>query len=113
MTEIELKKYSVPIPDFFKKFYVEEELKDEFGIYRTGMYVYKGMHIFINKEEGTWHLSVSAKFPLGYQQLKDVRYKFMPDKMTVAQIFPPRDQFVNLQECTWHLWQIDKIEEVS
>ncbi len=113
MTEQELKKYAVPVPEVFKGIYVEEELRDEYGVYRTGMYHYKGMNIFVNKEEGTWHLSAAAKFPLGYQQLKDVRYKFIPDKMTVAQIFPSREQFINEHENCWHLWQIDKVEDAD
>jgi len=111
MTEQELKKYALPIPKIFEDIFVADEKKDKYGIYRTGFYHYKGMNIFVNKEEGTWHLSVAAKFPLGYQQLKDVRYRFMPDKMTVAQIFPSREEFVNVHEFTWHLWQIDKVEE--
>ena len=111
MTEQEFKQYSLPVPKIFEDIFVEEKKKDEYGIYRTGFYRMNGMNIFVNKEEGTWHLSVAAKFPLGYQQLKKVRYMFMPDKMTVAQIFPPREQFVNEHENCWHLWQIDKVED--
>lgn len=110
MTEKELKIFKQKDPtDLFAKLglnFVKDRKKDEYGIYETGEYKYKGMQIFINVEDGLWHLSVSADYPLGYMQIKDVRYKFMPDNMQVAQIFPSRKEFVNIHESCYHLWQI-------
>lgn len=107
MTEQELKKFKQPVPKGFPVAVRDARIEDEYGIYETGMYMYKGMKIIISIDDGKWHLSVSAKFPLGYQQLKDVRYKFLPNAMHIAQIFPPREQFVNIHTCLWHLWEID------
>ena len=81
--------------------------EDKYGYYSTGVFKYKGMTIISNIENNRWHLSVSAKFPLGYQQLKDIRYNFMPNRIHVAQIFPPREEFVNLHTRCWHLWEIE------
>lgn len=109
MTEEELKKYKSSMPLSFSKLpirFVEERIRDEYGIYETGFYEYKGKHIFINKENGLWHLSVSANHTLGYYELKEIRYRFMPNNMNVAQIFPPREDFVNLHENCFHLFQI-------
>lgn len=106
MTKEELLKYKEDTPKKFPFYIVEQQATDEYGIYSTGIFKYKGMSLIIAIENGKWHLSVSAKFPLGYQQLKDVRYKFLPNNIQVAQIFPPREEFVNVHEYCWHLWEI-------
>jgi len=109
MTNEELKKYKRPLPMAFTMLpidFIYEHIEDEHGVYETGMFTYKGKDILINKEMGEWHLSVSANHTLGYYELKEIRYKFMPDSMQVAQIFPPRKEFVNLHENCFHLYQI-------
>lgn len=110
MTEKELKKYKQNDPaGLFAKLgleFVKDRKEDEYGIYETGEFRYKGMQILVNVEGGRWHLSVSADYPLGYMQIKDVRYKFMPDNMEVAQIFPSRKEYVNVYETCYHLWQL-------
>lgn len=111
MTEQELKKYKQEVPKDFLLKVRDIRMVDKYGVYETGLYKYKGMDILITVDAKKWHLSVSAKFPLGYQQLKDVRYKFMPNDMSVAQIFPRREEFVNVHTCCWHLWEIDEDEE--
>lgn len=106
MTEQEIKKYKHNVPqDFIIKIKDHRE-EDQFGIYETGIYNYQGMKVVVAVEDGMWHLSVSAKFPLGYQQLKKLRYMFLPNNVCIAQIFPPREEFVNVFENCWHLWQI-------
>lgn len=42
-----------------------------------------------------------------FHELKEVRYKFMPNDMQVAQIFPPREEFVNVHENCFHLFELD------
>lgn len=83
-----------------------EYKKDEYGTYSTGVFKYKGMYVFVTKDNDKWHLSVSAKYPLGYNQIKDVRYRFLPNAMEVAQIFPPREQFVNVHPNCYHLFEL-------
>lgn len=106
MTEEELYKYKEDGSKSFPFHIKEYQVNDKYGLYSTGVFKYKGMTLIIAIEEGKWHLSVSAKFPLGYQQLKDIRYRFLPNDIQIAQIFPPREEFVNVHECCWHLWEI-------
>ena len=103
----ELKKYRIPSPPQFPFKIREEERSDEYGVYSTGVFRYKGKYIVVNNEDGLWHLSVSANHTLGYYELKEVRYMFMPNDMHVAQIFPPREEFVNLHENCFHLYELD------
>lgn len=107
MTREELNKYRRPTPPQFPFKIREEERTDEYGVYSTGVFDYKGKVIVVNNEEGLWHLSVTAKHTLGYYELKEVRYKFMPNSMQVAQIFPPREEFVNVHENCFHLFELD------
>lgn len=117
MTEKELKKFKQKDPTEtlakFKIEFVKDRKEDEYGIYETGYFKYKGMQILVNVEDGLWHLSVAADYPLGYMQIKDVRYKFMPDDMQVAQIFPSRKEYVNVHESCYHLWQLRSINEID
>lgn len=79
---------------------------DKYGTYSTGVFKYKGMYVLVTKDNDKWHLSVSDKYPLGYQQIKEVRYLFLPNDMEVAQIFPPREEFVNLHTTCCHLFEL-------
>lgn len=64
-----------------------------------------------------WHLSLShvmvndqgtprpGRLPT-YGELKEARYRFCPPEVTMAQLFPPTEEFVNIHETTLHLWQV-------
>lgn len=67
------------------------------------------------RDEPRWHLSIShrtnerppkpGRYPT-WDEIKDARYRFMPGDITVAQILPPEDEFVNAHATTFHLWEI-------
>lgn len=58
-------------------------------------------------KDGLLHLSLSAhKRNPAYQEVKEARYELMPDAKYVAQIFPPQDEFVNIHEGCFHLWEL-------
>lgn len=81
-------------------------IEDEHGCYSTGFFRWRGKDIAITIDAGLWHLSAACNHTLGYYELKELRYEFMPDNMTVAQIFPRRESFVNIHENCFHLWQL-------
>lgn len=58
-------------------------------------------------DEGLWHLSISHKtrYPT-YDEIKAARYKFIPDKVTMAMLFPPKAEFVNVHPNCFHLWEL-------
>lgn len=112
MTKEELKNYRREIPPqagVLSRLLVEDYREDAYGVYSTGFFHYKGKQIFITVEMGAWHLSVSSNHTLGYYELKDIRYRFMPNDMAVAQIFPPREEFVNIHENCFHLYEIARV----
>lgn len=110
MDKEKMNKLRLPVPDIFKPIFISHEEDDEHGHYETGFFRYKGKEVFVNIEEGLWHLSVSAKHTLGYYELKEIRYEFLPNAVRIAQIFPPREEFVNLHENCFHLWEISDDE---
>jgi hypothetical protein len=63
-----------------------------------------------------WHLSIRhrtnedkpqpGRYPT-WDEIKDARYRFVPDGVTMAQLLPPKAEFVNLHETCFHLWEIE------
>ena len=56
-----------------------------------------------------WHLSISHeninKQP-SYREIKEAMYKFIPDDVTMAMIFPLSKEWVNVKDNCYHLFQI-------
>lgn len=54
-----------------------------------------------------WHLSISTpNASPSYKEIKQARYHYLPDNLDMAQIFPPKAEFVNLHPFCHHLWEI-------
>lgn len=110
MTQEELNKYKRPMPLAFRdlaRLSEDHEVIDDYGVYQTGFFQYKGKDILVQIENGRWHLSVSANHTLGYYELKEIRYMFLPNGIHAAQIFPPREEFVNIHPNCFHLYEIE------
>lgn len=54
-----------------------------------------------------WHLSISHanRYPV-WDEIKAARYELIPDHVTMCMILPPKAEYVNLQENTFHLHEI-------
>lgn len=114
MTAKELRQYRRPAPLLFAKLGIKIDpahVEDAYGVYETGVFEYKDKTIIITIEDGHWHLSAACKHTIGYYELKELRYKFMPNAMQVAPIFPPREEFINVHENCFHLYQIKNDED--
>ena len=75
--------------------------------FKEGIFIMGRCNIIITIDDGKWHLSIST--PLAspsYNEIKAARYKLLPDNVTMAQLFPPKDEFVNLHPYCHHLWEI-------
>lgn len=67
-----------------------------------------GATIIITQDAGLWHLSMSYQNRLPtYDELKKARYQYLPECKNVAQIFPPKNEFVNIHEYCLHLWELE------
>lgn len=74
---------------------------------KTRRFFEKQCIIIVSVDNGKYHLSIShpSRLPT-YDELKNARYKYTPNHLYMAQIFPPKDEFVNLHKYCLHLWQI-------
>lgn len=87
-----------------------EQIKNlEDHVPKQGIFVYKHLRIIVTKDVGKWHLSVSVdgRIP-NYEEMKLLRYSLLPKNIYAAEIFPPPEEFVNLNPYTRHLFEIDK-----
>lgn len=63
--------------------------------------------VLVSKDHGKLHLSISHPDRLpNYEEIKFARYHYLPDSVYMAQIFPPKAEFVNLHPNCLHLWQL-------
>lgn len=74
------------------------------GIYRMGR-----CNIIVTIDKGKWHLSISVHNALpSYKEIKAARYRYCPNEIYMAEIFPPKEEFINLHPYTRHLFEIEK-----
>lgn len=74
---------------------------------KEGFFEMGRCRVIVSVDEGKWHLSISAQNSLpSYEELKEARYKFLPNDIYAAQIFPPKEEFVNMHPYCFHLWEM-------
>lgn len=77
------------------------------GVGRARVAMLHGCTVIITKEAGKWHLSISHKDrDPSYFDIKEARYRWIPDSATMAMIFPPAAEFVNMDPHCFHLFEI-------
>lgn len=77
------------------------------GNYKPGIFRMGRCLVIVSKDIGKWHLSISCRdADPTYEEIKEARYKYVPDNVYMAQIFPPKAEFVNLHPHCYHLWEI-------
>ena len=80
--------------------------------YKEGIFRMGRCNVIVTIDDGRWHLSISTRDPKilpSYKEIKAARYKYIPNDVHMAEIFPPREDFVNLAEVR-HLWQLWNVE---
>ncbi len=61
-----------------------------YGVYKVGSFLYRNAFVTISKEDGLWTLHVISEAPIGLPLIKEVRYKYLPNNLMMAQIFGDR-----------------------
>jgi hypothetical protein len=54
-----------------------------------------------------WHLSISCRnrYPT-WDEIRDARYDLLPDNITMAQLLPPKSEYVAIHPNCFHLHEI-------
>ena len=77
--------------------------------YKEGIFQMGRCNVIVSIDNGKWHLSISTKTASpSYKEIKKARYKYCPDNIYMAQIFPPKSEFINVYSYCHHLWEINK-----
>ena len=71
------------------------------------------LNVIVSIDDGQWHMSISHKtmdnkpgrYPT-WDEIRDARYRFCPENKTMAMLLPPRSEYVNIHETTFHLWEL-------
>jgi len=76
---------------------------------QQGVFKEKELRVIVSKDSGYWHLSVShpTRYPT-WDEIKEVRYKYLPNNITVGLLFPPKEEYVNVHKNCFHLWEVKK-----
>ena len=55
-----------------------------------------------------WHLSISCRdrYPT-WDEIKEARYRLIPNNVTMAMLLPPKEQYVNIHPNCFHLHEIE------
>lgn len=63
--------------------------------------------VLVGQEPAGWHISVAHphRYPT-WEEIKAARYDHVPDNVTMAMLLPPSEEFVNIHENCFHLYQI-------
>lgn len=88
-------------------------------VYAKDVDEHDGMHwgrlqVIVGPEPSGFHLSIShtalfgaeRRYP-GWDEIIEARWEFCPPKMTLAMLLPPKEQYVNIHDTTFHLWEVD------
>ena len=86
----------------------EREAYIENPLHTLGWHRMGRCQVFVSIDNGKYHLSISCDgFIPSYNEIKEARYRYCPDGIYMAEIFPPKSEFVNLHKYCRHLWQIN------
>lgn len=65
---------------------------DEFGEYRAGTFLHKAAIVTVKREDGIWSLHVMSQEFISFLLVEEIRYKFLPDDLLMAQLYGSRDE---------------------
>lgn len=62
--------------------------------------------VMVGSSSYGWHISISGKgqYPT-WDEIKFARDELSPDKITMVMYLPPKEEYVNVEPNTFHLWE--------
>lgn len=65
----------------------------------------------VSQEPGMgWHMSVAhpERYPT-WDEIAHLRYALLPEQVTMAMLLPPENEYINVHNHTFQLWQIQRV----
>lgn len=70
----------------------EPEVTDDYGKYKPGTFLFKNTVVTVKRDpQAGWSLHIFSEHPIGLPLIKEVRYKFLPDQILMAQLLDSRE----------------------
>jgi hypothetical protein len=85
----------------FKPHPKEEETGYKQGIYKMGRCT-----VIVSINNNLWNISITSANQPSLKEVKEARYKFLPDNLHMVQIFPPKAELANQRDNRIDLHQI-------
>lgn len=68
-------------------------LRDNFGEYKDGIFLHGCAIVRVTiGNAGLWRLEIHSEHPIGLPMINDIRYKFIPNDVLMAMLFPTREE---------------------
>lgn len=69
-------------------------------------HVLKDCRILVTVDDERIHMSIShpTRYPT-WDEIKEARYKFVPDNKFMVMVLPPKANYVNVHPFCFHLWE--------
>lgn len=75
------------------------------------------LSVLVGPEPEGFHMSIShrkddltpGRYPT-WDEIHEARYEFCPDKMFMVMFLPPKEEYVNVHETTFHLWEVKDVQ---
>ncbi len=64
---------------------------DEYGEYRLGTFLHRNTIVTVKQEDGCWTVHIYSEQPIGLPMIKEIRYKYLPNRLLMAQLFGGRE----------------------
>lgn len=69
------------------------EVTDAYGEYKTGTFLHRSCIVTVKREDGIWSCHIfNNTMPIALPVIQEVRDKFVPDNVTMVQLFPSREE---------------------
>lgn len=77
--------------------------------YKTGTFIMGRCTVIVTRNEGNYQMIVSCKDSKpSHNEVVNARYKYLPDNITMVQIFPPYEEYKQFDPNSHFLFQIIK-----
>jgi len=74
---------------------------------KEGVFKFGECTVIVSVDAGHWHMSIShqIRYPT-FDEIRNARYQFLPNNITVAMLYPPKEEYINVHNNCFHLWEI-------
>ena len=84
------------------------------GSQNVELFVYGPCRILRSMDGGRLHLSMSCadRYPT-WDEIKEIRYTLAPQNVTMVMFLPPPEEFVNVHDFTFHLFETPEVADIE